>query len=117
MVFLLAGLAIAQEPQVFDPVPADVTIEGQFLSGILVDEHTFADMTNTMILQHNCQRNLTMAREAHANLVVLTDEERERWKRTMEEAGRRTFLEQHGLAIGFFAGVALTGASVVLLSQ
>jgi hypothetical protein len=40
MLWLLLTVALAQEPQAFDPVPADV--DGK--AGILVDEETFAEL-------------------------------------------------------------------------
>lgn len=44
MLAFLAAVALAQAPQTFDPVSADVRIDGKTYSGILVDEATFAEL-------------------------------------------------------------------------
>ena len=44
MILLLLSVALAQEPQVFEEFPADVTVAGKTYKGILVDEATYKEL-------------------------------------------------------------------------
>ena len=137
MILLLLSVALAQEPQVFDPLPADVKIGTRTYSGILVDEATFTELGSLRVdvkakeqeilafeewkkerdelftvslstMKVTCEEG-NKAILAHYDTALLAADER------VKDAGKRTFLEKHGFEMGVALGVV--GATVLYLGS
>lgn len=124
MVLLLSALAFAQEePQEFDPVPADVEVEGHVLQGILVDEKTYTELGELRVEVQRLkadiesfeewkasqstilEQSLAAIREEHASsqeqLVVHYEE-------ALKRAKKKDALQRHGFTLGVAVGVVAT---------
>jgi len=124
VILLLASLVFAQEPQVFDPIPADV---GD-LSGILVDEETFSELGELRVAVATKDAEI-MSFEAwqrsHETLFLTTMEEMQttceegqdrltaHYEGALEHERKKDFVQRHGFPLGVAIGVV--GATVVYL--
>lgn len=128
MITLLLSAAFAQEPQVFDPVPADVKIDGVAYSGILVDEATFAELGQLRVLKmeqegkleafadwktwadtHYSQEAIALRSECVLGQTKLTDH----YEDLLKTERKRNFFQQQGFSLGIAVG--LVGATGIYI--
>mgnify|MGYP003629341456 CR=1 FL=1 len=128
MIYLLMAVAFAQEPQAFDPLPADVEVAGTMYRGILVDEATFAELGRLRVLktqheekieayqsfeewsqQHLATSLTAVETECASGRTLLVDH----YEGALKEAKRKDFFQRHGLGVGIAIGVLSTTALTI----
>jgi len=127
LLLLLPGTAFAQTT--FAPVPADVEVDGVFLSGILVDEGTFAELGRLRVESRTFKfeiEGLEARQAALAGIWEMTEtalrarhEEdmtamQTHYSARLEDAYKRNFREKHGVEIGLGLGVVGTILGVLV---
>lgn len=122
-VALLSALALAQEPQTFDPIPLDHEADGKVYQGILIDEATFTELLE---LRKEVQtqgieiQSFVQWKETQTTLFDLTVTDlrttcddslasmRVHYDRELDRSSKRKFFEKHGLPLGVAIGVTVT---------
>ena len=120
---LLSVLALAQEPQTFDPLPVDHEVDGKVYQGILIDEATFTEL---MELRTEAQsqaleiESFVQWKETQTALFDMTVTDlrstcddslgrmREHYDRELDRSSKRKFFEKHGMPLGVAIGVTVT---------
>jgi hypothetical protein len=120
---LLTTLALAQEPQTFEPVPVDHEVGGEVLRGILVDEATFAELvrlrteTTTQAVEIESFEAWQVKHEELFDQTVLDlrstcddgmTSMRKHYDGELERASKRKFFEKHGFPLGTAVGITVT---------
>jgi len=119
MIHILLMSSVLAAPT-FNPVPADVTVDGYPLSGILVDEETFSELgrlrtevrakekeleaftewkaSNDKIVRESLEAIRAQEEASRSDLI-------EHYETALERAGRRDALQKHGFPLGIAVGV------------
>ena len=123
-----AAYALAQEPQSFPPMPADVRIDSKTYEGILVDEATFAELGQLRLLKKENEAKLQAFSEWRLatesirakELSALRDEFQlgqdrltEHYESELKSARRQGFIQQQGFSLGIAIGIV--GATALYL--
>ena len=128
MILLLASLALAQEPQVFDPIPYDAKIDGKTYAGILVDEATFTELGTLRVAVKSQDGELLAFEEWKARqdeifttsmgLMKTTCEEGQQslvthYEDSLKAERKKDWFQSHAFPVGVAAG--LVGATAIYL--
>ena len=130
--FLLLSTALAQEPQVFDPVPVDVEVNGEMLKGILIDEKTFMELGELRTIKKEQDAKIAAYQDfeswskEHLNsslLAIKTEcvagQERltTHYEEVLKREKRKDFFQKHGFSFGVAIGViGATALTVAVLN-
>jgi len=124
MLLLLSALAFAQEePQEFDPVPADVEVGGEVLRGILVDEKTYTELGELRVEVQRLEADIESFEEWKASQDIILEQSlaaireehaagQERltvhYETALKQAKKKDALQRHGFTLGVAVGVVAT---------
>ena len=129
LILLMPGLAWADEPQLFDPVVVDVEVDGETLSGVLVDEPTIEELiqlraeTKSLSLEVEAlEKRLATQLEIEVSVRESLRSHHEQqmtvmrdfYSARLDESYKRSLREKHGFEIGVGVGVVGTVAAVVV---
>jgi hypothetical protein len=120
MIPLFISVALSQEPQKFEPFPADIVVRGVPYAGILVDEVTYAELgslrQDKIVSQSKIQTfeewKVSQDKIFATSLNTLTAECKEQqaalsdfYDEQLKIAHRRDALQRHALPLGVAIGV------------
>ena len=128
MILLLAAVALAQDPQEFLEFPADVVVEGNSFSGILIDEATYSELIELRVAVATKDAEIASFAEWRESQTVLFDtslthvqhacEEGQNklvahYEKSLERERKKDWMQRHSFPVGVALGVV--GATAAYL--
>ena len=128
MILFLAAVALAQDPQEFLEFPADVVVEGNSFSGILIDEATYSELIELRVAVATKDAEIASFAEWRESQTVLFDtslthvqhacEEGQNklvahYEKSLERERKKDWMQRHSFPVG--AALGVVGATAAYL--